>query len=106
MDSTGDIEILRSRAAEITEILRLLANDKRLLILHNLALSGEMSVTALAVAVGLRQPTISQHLAKLRSAGVVKARREAQVLRYRIADPRVGTLLVTLREIHRANPSS
>ncbi len=106
MDPTADIKVLRNKAADISAILRLLANEKRLLVLHHLALSGEMSVTALGFAVGLRQPAISQHLARLRAGGVVKARREAQILHYRIADPRVGRLLAILREIQREGSRS
>jgi len=76
------------------------SHEKRLLALCRLAIAGEMSVGALAEAVGLSQSALSQHLAKLRADGLVETRREAQVLHYRISDPRVGRLLAALYEIY------
>ncbi|MCZ4091742.1 ArsR/SmtB family transcription factor [Sinorhizobium psoraleae] len=58
-----------------------MAHAHRLLILE-LLLEREWSVGTLAVRVGLRQATLSQHLAKLRVAGVVQYRREAQTVLY------------------------
>ena len=91
---------VQGKVAEVSATLRLLANEKRLLVVCRLAIAGEMSVGALAEAVGLSQSALSQHLAKLRADGLVATRREAQVLHYRIADPRVGRLLAALYEIY------
>ena len=63
---------------EATRLLRLLANERRLLILCFLATSGEMSVGALVETLGLSQSALSQHLAKLRRDGLVQYRREFQ----------------------------
>ena len=59
-----------------------------------------MSVGALSEAVGLSQSALSQHLARLRADRLVTARREGQVLNYRISDPRVEALLSALRVIY------
>jgi DNA-binding transcriptional ArsR family regulator len=100
-----DIAELQRKGAEVSATLRLLANEKRLLVLCRLAVAGEMSVGALGEAVGLSQSALSQHLAKLRADGLVATRREAQVLHYRIADGRVRRLLEALYDIYCAGPS-
>jgi ArsR family transcriptional regulator, virulence genes transcriptional regulator len=101
-----DLAALQAKAAEVSATLRLLANEKRLLVLCHLAHVGEMSVTALASAVGLSQSALSQHLARLRADGLVTTRRDAQQLHYRIADPRVGRLLAVLYDMYCAGPDS
>ena len=93
------ITALEDRAAEVARLLRLLANEKRLLIVCLLSTMGEMTVTRLGMAVGLSQSALSQHLARLRSDGLVETRREAQMLHYRIADPRIEALLFAMARI-------
>ena len=67
---------------------RALSDPKRLCVLESLA-SGEQSVGDLSSLVGCQVPNMSQHLAVLRSAGLVTARREGSTVFYRLADPRV-----------------
>jgi len=100
MDSLDGIADLEAKAAEVSAVLRLLANEKRLLVLCRLAHAGEMSVTALGQASGLGQSALSQHLAKLRACRLVATRREGQTLHYRIADGRIGALLDALYTIY------
>jgi DNA-binding transcriptional ArsR family regulator len=57
-----------------------------------------MSVNMLADRVELSQSALSQHLARLRDDGLVTFRREAQTLYYRVADPRVITIMKTLKK--------
>ena len=57
------------------EVLKTLASPRRLEILHALA-AGPIEVGRLAKAIGASQPNVSQHLAVLRSAGLVEAERE------------------------------
>jgi ArsR family transcriptional regulator len=75
----------RQRTANVA---RALADPKRLCVLETLA-TGERSVGELSRDVGCQVPNMSQHLAVLRSAGLVAARREGQTVFYRLADPRV-----------------
>ena len=75
----------RQRAAVIG---RALADPKRLCVLESLA-SGELSVGDLSSVVGCQVPNMSQHLAVLRSAGLVTARRDGNTVYYRLADPAV-----------------
>ena len=68
------------------ELLKTLANPRRLRILHLLA-TGPVGVATIASELGISQPNASQHLAVMRSAGVVEAERDGREVRYRIADP-------------------
>ncbi len=67
---------------------RALADPKRLCVLESLA-DGEASVSELSSKVGCQVPNMSQHLAVLRSAGLVITRRDGSTVYYRLADPRV-----------------
>ena len=67
---------------------RALADPKRLCVLESLA-AGEVSVSDLSSRVGCQVPNMSQHLAVLRSAGLVSTRRDGNTVYYRLADPRV-----------------
>ncbi|MFQ3623514.1 MAG: metalloregulator ArsR/SmtB family transcription factor [Acetobacteraceae bacterium] len=104
--SPPELHALEVKAGETARLLRLLANGRRLALLCHLIEEGEATVGRLAEAVGLSQPALSQHLAKLRREGLVVARREATALHYRLADPRVARLLVTLRDLFCSAPST
>lgn len=91
---------LAEQAGEAARLMKLLANERRLLVLCKLAAAGEMTVGALASAVGLSQSALSQHLSLMRAEGLVRFRREGQALHYAIADPVAERLLATLREIY------
>ena len=67
---------------------RALADPKRLCVLESLS-AGELSVSELSTTVGCQVPNMSQHLAVLRSAGLVQSRREGSTIFYRLADVRV-----------------
>jgi len=95
----AEIDAIVGCAQEAARLLKLLANEKRLVILCFLATCGEMPVGALAEALNLSQSALSQHLAKLRHDGLVQFRRESQTLHYRLADPRAVRVLVVLKEI-------
>jgi ArsR family transcriptional regulator len=80
------------------EILRTLASPRRLEILHALA-RGPMEVGRLAELIGASQPNASQHLAVLRTAGVVEAERDGREVRYRLADPDVMVACGVMRGV-------
>jgi DNA-binding transcriptional ArsR family regulator len=80
-------------------LLRLLANERRLLLLCHLVGAGEMTVSALASALGLSQPALSQHLAMLREDGLMATREASQAVVYRLADPKAARLLEMLRDL-------
>ena len=78
-------ELDRQRTANVA---RALSDPKRLCVLETLA-TGERSVGELSRDVGCQVPNMSQHLAVLRSAGLVSSRRDGSTVYYRLADPRV-----------------
>lgn len=94
-----DIDVLRSSASRASRMLKQLANEQRLLILCKL-LEGECSVSELSSHVGLAQSATSQHLAKLRDAGLLNTRRDAQSVYYRIDDEDAVRVLQTLCAIY------
>ncbi|WP_199170706.1 helix-turn-helix transcriptional regulator [Caulobacter sp. FWC2] len=96
--SRFDVGQFEASAAEAARLLRALANERRLMILCQLA-EGERSVGQIQPLVGLSQSALSQHLAVLRDEGVVAARREAQTVWYRIADPAALKVVGVLAEI-------
>lgn len=75
----------RQRYAAIS---RALADPKRLCVVEVLA-SGERSVSELSREAACQIPNMSQHLAVLRSAGLVTTRRDGSTVYYRLADARV-----------------
>jgi DNA-binding transcriptional ArsR family regulator len=82
------------------KIYRLLANEKRLEILNNIK-HKECSVEELVQILKVSKPNVSQHLALLRNAGIVKTRRDGLRIFYRIIDPNIiepCVLLHRLRE--------
>ncbi len=85
----NDAKELTAKAAEATRLLTALANESRLAILCQLV-----------EAVGLSQSALSQHLAKLRTAGIVATRRDAQTIYYRLASKAAGSVMTTLAEIY------
>jgi len=97
MKAALPIVALQQKADHVAGRLALVANARRLLILCELV-QGERSVGALQAAVGLGQSALSQHLAKLREAGMVDTRREGQTIHYRISDPDAQRLMAALYE--------
>jgi DNA-binding transcriptional ArsR family regulator len=96
----GSVADLEARAGEAARLLRLLAHEKRLLVLCLLAGAGELNVGEMVQAVGLSQSALSQHLALLREDGLVATRREAQTIYYRLADPKAAELLAVLHRLY------
>lgn len=93
-----DLAMLEASASRAATLLRLLGNERRLMILCQLA-GSERSVGELLPLVGLSQSALSQHLAVLRDEGVVATRREGQTIWYRINDPAAFKVVATLAEI-------
>lgn len=77
---------------DAAEVFQLLGTPGRLHLLWLLA-DDEVDVTTLARAVGGTTAAISQHLAKLRLAGWVDARRDGRRVLYRATDPHIITLV-------------
>lgn len=82
-----------------SSLLKAMSNEHRLLILCKLV-AGEKSVRELEHLVGLRQTTLSQHLARLRYVGLVTTRRSAQNIFYSLADSQSHRLLDTIHKLY------
>ncbi len=68
------------------QILKALANEARLKIVNRLA-RGESSVGELTQFVGLDQSTVSKHLSLLKAHGIVRDRREGNIVYYELLTP-------------------
>lgn len=88
---------LYDRADTCAAFLKGLANGHCLLILCKL-LEGEKSVTSLIEATGIAQTSMSQHLSKLKSEGIVTFRREHRILYYSIDHDAVLKIIRVLHD--------
>lgn len=96
----SDLDNWKQNAAEVSVVLKSMGNERRLLVLCFLAQNGEMSVSALVGAIGLSQSALSQHLARMRSEGLLTSRRDGQTIYYRISDDRLDALMQTLYTLY------
>lgn len=86
-------------AKEAANLLKKMGNEHRLLILCSL-LQGERSVGELNDMMPLSQSALSQHLASLREAGLVKTRREAQSIHYSLRGKQAIKVIEVLQSIY------
>lgn len=94
-----DIAAMQAHAGDAAQLLKALANEKRLQILCLLA-SGERSVGELNALLDLSQSALSQHLAVLREEGLVQTRREAQTILYALMPGPAAQVMHTLHGIY------
>lgn len=92
-------EQMRDAAGAAETMLKALANRHRLMILCQL-IDKEHSVGELTRFLGLRDSTVSQHLALLRKDGLVETRRDGQTIWYALASVAVRRLVETLYDIY------
>ena len=91
--------------SNLTTVLRAMSNAKRLRILNELADGRERSVSELeGVIASLSQSALSQHLARLRRANIVRTRRESQTIFYSIDDADVLRIIRLLGHIYNDDP--
>ncbi len=95
---------LQSRALRASGLLKAMSNPVRLLVLCQLA-EGEKSVGELEGVVDVSQSALSQHLALLRSRGLVKFRREGQTLYYSLNGREAPALLAALYQLYCRKPT-
>ncbi len=86
------------REASAESLFKALADRTRLRLL-NLLGGDEVCVCFFVEVLGQSQPKISRHLAYLRRAGVVAARREGKWIHYRVVEPRDARAAAVLREV-------
>ncbi|WP_280266516.1 ArsR/SmtB family transcription factor [Nocardia wallacei] len=89
----------------LSAIGRALSCSVRLAVLQTLA-AGDASVGELATRTGVSQPNMSNHLAVLRSAGLVTNHRHGRVIRYELASPEAAALVDSLARLANTDPAS
>jgi ArsR family transcriptional regulator len=94
-----DIEQLRRSAGEACGLLKVLANQDRLLLLCQMT-QGEYCVSDLEEMTGIRQPTLSQQLTVLREEEMVSTRREGKQIYYSITSKQAMALMQVLYELY------
>lgn len=91
--------------SRLTQVLKILGNDRRLQIVSLLNDGRERSVGEIEQEIGdLSQSALSQHLSRLRAAKILTTRRESQTIYYSLLDPDVVQLLRLLTHIYPDDP--
>ena len=94
-----DLEAMHAHAGDAAQLLKALANERRLQVLCLLA-AGERSVGEMQSLLDLGQSALSQHLAVLREEGLVATRRDAQTIYYSLAPGPAAAVMQTLHGIY------
>jgi DNA-binding transcriptional ArsR family regulator len=92
------LDEMAENAKRATALLKALGHEGRLMILCYLA-SGEKSVTALEDLLSLRQPAVSQQLARLRADDIITPRRDGKTIYYSISDERARRMMELVYEM-------
>jgi DNA-binding transcriptional ArsR family regulator len=93
-----ELERMTDNAKRASDFLKALAHESRLMMLCILA-EGEKSVSELEQELGLRQPTVSQQLARLRADGLVSTRREGKTIYYTVASDDTRTVIGAIYDV-------
>ncbi len=92
---TIDLAAMQNSASRACNLMKVLANPDRLLLLCQL-FQGEKSVGELESLLGIRQPTLSQQLTVLRDEGLVNTRREGKKIFYSLASAEAMAVMQVL----------
>lgn len=99
-----NVDAIRDSANHACSILKLLANEDRLMLLCQLT-QGEKNVGELESATNIQQPTLSQQLTILRKDGIVTIRKDGKFNYYSIASDEVIQVMQTLGQLYGCNRS-
>jgi DNA-binding transcriptional ArsR family regulator len=94
-----DYTTMADSARSACELLRGLAHEARLMILC-LLVDGEKSVSELEAFLEMRQPTVSQQLARLRADRLVTTRREGKTIYYALASDEARAVIAVLYDLY------
>lgn len=93
-----ELERMVGNARRASDFLKALAHESRLMILCILA-EGEKSVSELEEILSLRQPTVSQQLARLRADGLVSTRRDGKAIYYNLASDEARVVIGAIYDV-------
>ena len=88
-----DFKIEENDLTDAAEMLKVLAHPVRLCIITGLIERGECNVSNMQSCLGTPQSTLSQHLQKLRQAGVIESRRAGVEIFYQVTSEKVRELM-------------
>ena len=94
----ADADLMAEKAKRAADFLKALAHESRLMILCILS-QGEKSVSELEEMLALRQPTVSQQLARLRADGLVATRRDGKTIHYSLASEEARVVVGAVYEM-------
>ena len=97
LSASLDINMMLANARQASEFLKALSHEVRLLILCFL-IEGERSVSGIEKMLKLRQPAVSQQLARLRADGLVEARRNGKNIYYSLARTEIRDIIGVLHD--------
>ena len=80
-------------AAQLTNVMKTLADPTRRAVFERIAREGEIAATGLVKGSKVSQPAVSQHLRALRDAGLVTERRDGRHIHYRVAPKGLAPLV-------------
>src|SRR5215813_9091566 len=95
---SSELDRMVDNAKHASDFLKALAHENRLMILCILA-EGEKSVSELEDLLSLRQPTVSQQLARLRADGLVSTRRNGKAIFYRLASEEARIVIGSIYDV-------
>ena len=98
-----ELERMVDNAKRASDFLKALAHESRLVILCILA-EGEKSVSEMEHELSLRQPTVSQQLARLRADGLVSTRRDGKVIYYSLASDEARIIIGAIYDVFCKKP--
>lgn len=90
------MDIDMEKNIELAELLKAIAHPVRLCIVHGLVENGSCNVSHMQSCMDAPQSTISQHLQKLRAAGIISGVRNGLEVNYQISDQRIAKLIRVL----------
>ncbi len=82
--------------SDVAELLKVLAHPVRICIVRGLLDKGECNVSYMQSCLDTPQSTVSQHLQKLKAAGIIEGRRNGLEINYRVCNEKVAELIKVL----------
>ncbi|MDD2404093.1 MAG: metalloregulator ArsR/SmtB family transcription factor [Victivallaceae bacterium] len=81
----------------MAEVIKIIGHPQRLRILEYLDINGEMTVNAITESIHGQQGAISQHLNKMRMAGIISCRRDGRQVYYKVSADSAITIIECMR---------
>ncbi len=90
------MELNYKELEEVSEVLKAMAHPVRLCMVRGLLQNGKCNVTSMQNRLNLPQSTVSQHIQKLKQAGIIEGERSGLEINYSISEGRVKNLIMAI----------